>query len=436
MKLNNLLLAWSPLLLCVLTTFSLSAQSISGIVLTADGEAMEGITIKVNDESVLTESSGAYTFFNLNAATNYTVKPSKEETNLMNGVNMFDVVVLHKHILGIAPFSSPYQKVAADVNGSGTITSMDVVKMRRMILRVDLDFGDLDAWRFIDANFDMDNGNLAQIPEFPEERLLDALVAGSSSIDFKGIKLGDVNFSATTNFNNETEERNQETLHLTVENETEDDYTTVRFRARDFMDIAALQFTLNYSAADLEFVTAKSAELSNFTIDNLGLDFQEEGKLTIAWQNAETITLTDDEVLFQLIFKNKQSRHSNETMYISSDITPALAFRASGEEWKLAGEQLYLSNTTEKIQLENFPNPFYNETTVRFSMLENGLAQMNILTSTGQVIKSIQGVFSKGDNELMITKEDLNGHNGLLFLQLNIDNKTIMKKIMFSNLNK
>lgn len=419
-------------LLCFLSFFALNAQSISGTIHTADGMAMEGITVKVNDESVITESSGTYTFQNLSSAPDYMIRPSKEENDPMNGVNMFDIVVLHRHILGLVPFSSPYQKVAADVNGSGTITTMDVVKLRRLILRLDQDFGELAPWRFIDSNFDMENGSLAHLPEFPEERYLEAVVASMSSIDFKGVKLGDVNFSASVNFGDETEERNKETLNVLIEKDIQDDYTIVRFQTKDFNQMAAFQFTLNFPTADYDFVKMETAQLPNFNMDNLGLNFQEEGKLTIAWQDVEAVTLEDHSTLFQLKFKHNKTVHSKDILSISSDITPAMAFKTNGETLQVAGQTVNLSTSTESIQLENFPNPFHDQTTVRFSLEKDSPADLRILNSTGEVVKVIQGTFSRGYNELTVSKDDLNGNKGLLFLQLNIKNKTIIKKIMFN----
>lgn len=433
MKFKNLLLTWGIVFPCLLTTLSLQAQSISGAVHTADGSAMENITIKVNEELALTGLDGAYLFLNLTSASNYVVTPSKEEENPMNGVNAFDLIVMRKHILGIAPFESAYQKIAADVNGSGTITSFDIVKLRRLILQIDEDFGDLNAWRFVDANFEMDSANLAQVPNFPEERALDALVAGLSSIDFIGVKLGDVNFSASANLGHkEVEERSNETLYFIVEEEIEETYTTLNFRAKDFKDITAFQFTLNFSANDYAFMGVKAVDLSEFNEENIGLKFQENGQLTFVWQDVQAVSLNDQSVLFQLKFEHKQANQQASTIHISSDKTPALAFKSNGEAWTIANQQVQMPNVTDALQLDNYPNPFHEQTTVRFSMVEDGEAILRVLSSTGAILKTINGNYSKGYHEVILKRENFNINNSLLFLQLQIENKTIMKKIMFN----
>ena len=45
-----------------------------------------------------------------------------------------DLVFITQHILGISPFSSQYQVIAADVNNSETITTLDMVLIRKVIL--------------------------------------------------------------------------------------------------------------------------------------------------------------------------------------------------------------------------------------------------------------------------------------------------------------
>jgi hypothetical protein len=50
------------------------------------------------------------------------------------GVSTFDLVRIAKHILNIEPFDGDWQFTAADVNCSGTVTTTDIVHIRRLIL--------------------------------------------------------------------------------------------------------------------------------------------------------------------------------------------------------------------------------------------------------------------------------------------------------------
>lgn len=62
------------------------------------------------------------------------------------GLSTFDLVLTSRHILGIRPLESVYQQAAADVNGSGTITTLDIVIMRRVLLGKLSDFAPRPNW--------------------------------------------------------------------------------------------------------------------------------------------------------------------------------------------------------------------------------------------------------------------------------------------------
>lgn len=54
----------------------------------------------------------------------------REDNDPLNGVSTYDLSLITKHILGLAPFSSPYKLIAADVNNSRSVTTLDVIQLR------------------------------------------------------------------------------------------------------------------------------------------------------------------------------------------------------------------------------------------------------------------------------------------------------------------
>ncbi|MDW8231136.1 MAG: hypothetical protein RMJ33_14985, partial [Saprospiraceae bacterium] len=65
----------------------------------------------------------------------YTVAPLKDD-DYLNGVSTFDLVLINKHILGLEPLNSPYKMIAADANNSRSITTFDIVELRKLILGI------------------------------------------------------------------------------------------------------------------------------------------------------------------------------------------------------------------------------------------------------------------------------------------------------------
>jgi len=67
------------------------------------------------------------------------------------GVTTVDLSIIRRHILNITPLDSPYKLLAADVNGSDTVTTLDISLIRKMILG-SIDTFPAGTWRFVPAD--------------------------------------------------------------------------------------------------------------------------------------------------------------------------------------------------------------------------------------------------------------------------------------------
>jgi len=64
-------------------------------------------------------------------------------------VNVDDIWAIQQHILQVNLLESPYSRIAADVNNSGSISTLDLVYIQRVILGLDEMFTYVDNWRFL-----------------------------------------------------------------------------------------------------------------------------------------------------------------------------------------------------------------------------------------------------------------------------------------------
>jgi Carboxypeptidase regulatory-like domain len=190
MKNQNYLL----LLLLSLCSFSqLKAQfSISGqITCYGGGDPMENAVVQlsgsnISDMVVMTNANGNYTFPDLPAGDDYELTIS-QALDPLNGVSTFDLFLMAQHILGINTITNPIQLITLDVNGSGSITTFDLVLTRQAILTLTSNF---PAWRFFTSDFD-----LATMTGSVDGATILNLQA-DEVIDFFAAKMGDVNLSA------------------------------------------------------------------------------------------------------------------------------------------------------------------------------------------------------------------------------------------------
>ena len=163
--------------------------NLSGVVVESSGaKNLKAVSVQTGD----------YLMQGLAQGYDYTLTADKED-DARNGVTTFDVLLITKHILGKQRLTSPYQLLAADVNQSGSISTIDLIKIRRVILHLDATFEGGKSWLFVDAKHhfkDPNNPWTETIPKFIQFNDLDRSV---SDARFIGIKLGDVNGNVETN---------------------------------------------------------------------------------------------------------------------------------------------------------------------------------------------------------------------------------------------
>jgi thiol-disulfide isomerase/thioredoxin len=113
-----------------------------------------------------------------------------------NGVSAIDLVRIQKHLLFLDPFEGPLEKIAADANRSGTISSLDIVSLLKLLLGQSSHFNDQQSWVTLPA--DTDFGAPTQHPPVILSYTipLQDILNGTRQPAFIAIKKGDVNGSA------------------------------------------------------------------------------------------------------------------------------------------------------------------------------------------------------------------------------------------------
>ncbi len=170
---------------------------ISGNVALNNGDEVALVKVSLNNlamnDSMVTDLDGSYLFDEVPLGEDYSITPYKN-TNILNGVTTYDLVLISRHILGVSLLDNPYKIIAADANNSGTVTTLDMVYIRKVILNISDSFPNNTSWRFIDKNYQFTNPQNAVAEDFPEVVNINNL-SGDIEADFVAIKVGDVNES-------------------------------------------------------------------------------------------------------------------------------------------------------------------------------------------------------------------------------------------------
>lgn len=173
---------------------------VTGQVLTENGKAFPNLAIRAEGDvqlSTTTDEAGNYLMAEFEPGVSYRFTVDTIMDNPANGVSILDVSLLARHILNMNPITSPYKIIAGDVNNSGSLTTLDIVLIRLMIIGELTEFpGGTPSWRFVPSDYTFPPGSTPFNPPFREYRLING-IRGFNEIDFVAIKMGDINCSAS-----------------------------------------------------------------------------------------------------------------------------------------------------------------------------------------------------------------------------------------------
>ena len=395
-------------------------MKIAGTIKTADAGMVEDVTMKLDGAvtSVTnTDKEGKFKFENLYSAKNYDLVPSKN-TAPLNGVSTLDLVLISKHILGVQPFTTMYQALAGDVNNNGTVTTADIVELRKMILGLQKDFTKNTSWRFVETGKTYDPIKTDWMQGLPNKKTFLNLQTNPTA-DFVAVKVGDVNGNAkTTNAVGNTTNRGEESttfFNVDKDNIAKGETVTLNFSNEKSSTIEGYQFTLNYDKNSLELVDIQG-DAQNFAV-------LEAGVITTSWNG----TISDNQ-LFGLTFRAKKDANLSNVLQANSQVIQNELYTVNGEQSKVALQ----FRGTEKSAFElyqNQPNPFNATTTISFQLPENQAATLTITDVAGKIIKQVRGNFLKGINQINLDKSEL-GAAGVLYYRLETANNFATRKMI------
>jgi hypothetical protein len=394
------------------------------MITTEEDIPVNGVEVSLNgfrDGTMMTVNDGYFEFINL-PVNDYSIAPQLDE-DYLNGVSTLDIVLISKHILGVDRLSSPYKMIAADINNSRSITTLDMIVARQNILGITAGFVNNTSWRFVDTGYDFPDEKNPWLEAFPEIKSFNDL-EGDAFAKFFGVKIGDVNATARANNLMSIDDRNEDGFALETEDlELKAGQTyEVDFNAKDIRNVLGYQATFRLGTA-IELLDIKYGRVKE---ENFGQQLLSQGLLTTSWNNMAK----PDEILFTLIISAKADAQLSKQLSLTSRITPSEAYHQNGDKLSLGIQ--FNTGKVAKVDFElyqNQPNPFLDETTIRFYLPSAGEGTISIQDVTGKIIKQITADFVQGDNQIMLKREDL-AAKGTLFYTLTVGEYTATRKMI------
>jgi hypothetical protein len=399
--------------------------STAGLIATEEDDPVGGATVDISGGmfTQITEADGLYQI-DVPAGGDYSIFASLDEDH-GNGVTTWDMVLVMRHILNVSPLTSPYKLIAADANRSGTVSTLDLVDIQKVVLQLEPSFPNNTSWRFVDADYIFPDPTDPWSDEFPEVINYNNLNADQLYADFVGIKIGDINASAQANADQLPQDRSfTGTFRLeTMQQELKAGQTVaVPIYAED-LPVFGYQFTMELDETALNLVDFEPGWVQE---ENVGFALLEEGALTFSWHQAEAEVLPRGP-LFTLHLQANRTGQLEQWLHLSSRFTQAEAYGVGGE--RLQPELAFSgANQAEAglVLYQNVPNPFAESTRIGFDLPADAEITLTLQGVNGQVVQQVQGHYPAGYNEIRI--EGL-PTKGVYYYTLQTPTHTAVKKM-------
>ena len=398
--------------------------NISGRITSQAGVGLEGFIVSLNDiVTTQTSADGSYEFREVPTNATYEIIPS-ENSDLLAGVTVFDLVLITRHILGIDVFDNPYQTIAADANNDNRVTTLDIVELNKVILGINEELPNNQSWRFVNST--ETTSEALDAFEFSESIILTDLLSDATNINFLGVKVGDVSGGQTREFLN-SESRSNAVLQFMATDVLVEAGQTIEIpiSAENFDQILAYQFTMNL--AGLDFIDIKGGVLEMTKSNFAQLD---ANTVTILWTKEQA--LSTNEPLFTIVAKSHSDIQLSEAVAFNATVTPAIAYEASGSslDIDLGFQSIDNSSAIRTTQLlQNEPNPFTRQTAIGFNLANKGNINLTVFDATGTTMFTQTGTYDKGTHYINIPDAE-SFPSGIFYYQLSTAGYQETKKMI------
>ena len=312
-------------------TFSIAGQ----VLYYAGARAVAGVDLDLTGDATRTTPSdvvGAYVH-TVTACGDYVVTPGKAlDSPVAAGVTMLDASLIRRHVLRIQSLDTPYKLLAADVNDSEGVSTVDIRLIKQLVLGLRTSFP-AGLWRFVRSDYAFPDPAAPWNPAAARSYAgLDADLTGQ---DYTAVKLGDVNGSWTAGGGGALmgpgsragvglqTAANSPRLGVGSLTTAPNSVVRVPVTARDLTRMTSSQFTLQWDPAVLKYVDVCGFGLPGGGMDDFGTGRTGQGLLAFAWDDASGRGVNVKQAnLFWVTFAVVGSAGSRTTVAIVGAPTP------------------------------------------------------------------------------------------------------------------
>ena len=372
----------------------------------------------------MTDNAGSYDFGTMPTGGEYMLVPKKID-DYLNGVSTVDLIQIQRHLLGIEVLDSPYKILAADINNSQSVTGIDIVELRKLILGIYTELPNNDSWRFITHahNFlDLEDPWSGSIPS---EYHIDNLY-GTYNIPFIGVKIGDVNQNATTNLNNIVAENRSGSVTLEVDriaSQEEDKFLHAVF-LKDVTELIGIQAAISLIGNESKIVGLKSGQIE-IQSNNYNLN-SSDGTVALSWNSIEREEAIEEDIaLFYIVTEGKGSNEFE----LQNDRLDGELYAENGIKALIIENRNIQLDVEKTIMMQNMPNPWSESTIVQYALPYDSPVELNVYDLQGRLVFRQKVQQDAGTHSFTINKSDIEGI-GIYTYEIRTNKESLKNKMI------
>jgi len=377
--------------------FKVQGFQVSGNILYfGTAQPIPDVNVNFDGQLILTNNEGKFNFSELHYG-DYVLLPNKQE-EAVYCVTPFDAALILQHVVQLTQLS-PYQRIAADVTGDGSVSALDAANILQYSVGLIDQFPVMgaanDYWKFVTADFLIDDTNWWQSSDSIAYLPLNT---DHFNQDFWGIIYGDVS-------------QNWQASHNPV-------------MATDFTELyLGSTVTLNSSTIEIPLILNMDSEISSVFLEvgfeRNNLDF-------------DSINLTSKNHHFDMQYLNSQANSLPDMLEIKKVMLD--------EKHLLLNTGLQHQNQiteipTQFVLLQNYPNPFNSRTIIHYAVPNREYVQIYIYNSAGRFIRTlVEATQEAGSYTIDWNGADSSQHtvaSGIYFVKLKAGHVKLNRKIIF-----
>jgi hypothetical protein len=332
----------------------------------------------------------------------------------LNGVTLLDIAAISRHILGLEPLSAPYGIIAADVNKSGSITTLDIVKIKDVLLGIS-GITDVGKWAFLAETCLFPNPanpfEGSTCPCVPNEEILSW---DNQVFDLTGFKIGDVDGDADPNDDGPGFTSPDSAVLLLPDITLSPGQVVVSVYLESSAPVGGLQlqFRADTSALQIDYIQGQSFELppsawskfanGNFrVVNNPATVYSGSNIFNLFCTVKNAVSLSD-------VIKLEKSDYLNmgidvpgeKSMRVNLDFSSSVAVKGPDVFDRLIGSAI--------------PNPFSDKTFIPIRLESAETIRLEVYDLAGRLLYRSESDLPAGENRLEIPASALGaGHIGL-----------------------